>query len=69
MNLSFHNKRSFLQKIDMLPQGARWKLRKIKLEIPAEDGGTTTEELDLWARNPVRVIRELLANPRFRDKL
>lgn len=32
-----------------------------------EDGDALTEQLDLWRRNPVECIQELIGNPAFRE--
>jgi hypothetical protein len=32
-----------------------------------EDGTFMSEEVELWKRNPVECVRELLGNPAFRD--
>ena len=32
-----------------------------------EDGDVVTEVLDLWRRNPVDCVRELIGNPTFRE--
>ena len=34
-----------------------------------EDGNVMQETLDLWRRDPVECIRELIGNPVFRDIL
>ncbi|KAI0754751.1 hypothetical protein C8Q80DRAFT_1226925 [Daedaleopsis nitida] len=66
---SFHNKRSFFQKIDSLPTGPKWVCEQWEVVGDAvdEDGSRRTEDIELWRRDPVECIRELLANPLFRD--
>ncbi|KAI1790350.1 hypothetical protein LXA43DRAFT_891155 [Ganoderma leucocontextum] len=68
---SYHNKRSFMQKIDALPAGADWLCEQWELagDLVDEEGNTRTEEIELWRRDPVELIRELLGNPIFRDSL
>ncbi|KAK0421534.1 hypothetical protein EV421DRAFT_2069709 [Armillaria borealis] len=66
---SFRNKKEYLDIIDQLPRGTDWKLEEItltgdRLDI---DGKPQTETLELWYRDPVDCIRELLGNPMFRD--
>lgn len=34
-----------------------------------EDGKVMTEVLDLWRRNPIECIRELIGNPAFRNAM
>ncbi|KAJ7108159.1 hypothetical protein C8R44DRAFT_834159 [Mycena epipterygia] len=60
-NLSFHNNRSFLKKVDQLPTGPDWTC-KINDKLMSED-------LELWMRDPVECIKELMSNPAFRDHM
>ncbi|KAE9391614.1 hypothetical protein BT96DRAFT_959531 [Gymnopus androsaceus JB14] len=53
MNLSFKSKYMFFKKIDNLPGGP--------CEVPLE------EEHELWMRNPVECIVDLIGNPAFRE--
>ncbi|TFK91398.1 hypothetical protein K466DRAFT_541773 [Polyporus arcularius HHB13444] len=66
---SFHNKRSFLQKIDALPHGPQWICEQWELvgDRKDDEGNVCTEEIELWRRDPVECVRELLGNPVFRD--
>ncbi|KAH9910620.1 hypothetical protein B0H21DRAFT_704948, partial [Amylocystis lapponica] len=66
---SFHNNRAFLKKIDELPIGPGWSCKKVcvKGNKAGEDGDVLGEELDLWMRDPVDCIKELLGNPLFRE--
>ncbi len=34
-----------------------------------EDGTKTTEEVELWRQDPVECIRDLIADPAFKDSL
>ena len=36
---------------------------------PSPDGGMMTEEVELWRRNPVDCVKELMGNPAFRDAM
>lgn len=36
-------------------------------DIVAEDGTLRHEQLELWRRDPVECVRELMGNPAFRD--
>ncbi|TBU37509.1 hypothetical protein BD309DRAFT_905077 [Dichomitus squalens] len=67
--LSYRNKYTFLNKVDDLPRGPDWICDEWELigDVADEDGEMKTEELELWRRNPVECIRELLGNPVFRD--
>lgn len=60
-----------MKAIDKLPQPAEWKLKTITIngDIPGPDGKPQTEEVELWLRDPVDCIRELMGNPTFRDSV
>lgn len=66
-NLSFGNKKSFFQKIDTLPQGPQWQCEifEAKGDELDEEGNLRVEYLELWKRNPVECIQELISNPIF----
>ncbi|KAH7917895.1 hypothetical protein BV22DRAFT_1025530 [Leucogyrophana mollusca] len=66
---SFHNSRAFLQKIDQLPIGPEWNCKKVSVtgDKKGEDGEMMVEEVDLWLRDPVECIKELVGNPSFRN--
>ncbi|KAF7364493.1 hypothetical protein MVEN_00317700 [Mycena venus] len=69
VNLSFHNNRSFLSKVDQLPTGPDWTCKMVtaagnRLD---ENNELMSEELELWMRNPVECIKELMSNPAFKD--
>ncbi|KAK6983973.1 hypothetical protein R3P38DRAFT_3456241 [Favolaschia claudopus] len=61
--LSFHNNRAFLQKLDALPTGPDWTCEMIT------NGELMKEELELWRRDPVECIRELMGNPAFKKHM
>ncbi|KAI1790862.1 hypothetical protein LXA43DRAFT_1095078 [Ganoderma leucocontextum] len=69
---SFHNKRTFLKVINLLP-GPRggWKCIEITVTGNVLDakGRAMTEKLELWGRNPVEVVAELIGNPRFHGEI
>ncbi|KAF7971991.1 hypothetical protein HWV62_19343 [Athelia sp. TMB] len=66
---SFHNKDALLDTADALPQGTEWKCRAVKLvgDIEDDNKDIRTEKLELWYRDPIDVVRELMGNPVFRD--
>lgn len=68
---SFGNKASFLKKIDALPKAAKWTCNIVQVtgDRLDEDSNPMTEGLELWLRDPVECIKELLQNPGFRDSL
>ncbi|KAG1869961.1 hypothetical protein F4604DRAFT_1881323 [Suillus subluteus] len=66
--LSFHNNRSFLQRVDALPHGPGWSCRKVTVRGNKEDefGAPLEEEVELWSRDPVECVQELIGNPFFK---
>lgn len=64
---SFHNNRALLQRIDALPEGPGWRCYPFELEGDelSEDGKKQTEVLEMWCRDPVECVRELLGNAAF----
>ncbi|KAJ3542431.1 hypothetical protein NM688_g5971 [Phlebia brevispora] len=70
-SLSFKDKRTFFQKVDSLPQGAEWKCEVLesKGDLLDKDGEYSVEYLELWRRDPLACIRELISNPAFRDHM
>ena len=68
---SFKNKYAFLKKIDQLPPSAGWVCDEWEVigDVPGDDGTNKTEEIELWRRDPVECLRELMGNPLFREHL
>ncbi|KAG1837058.1 hypothetical protein F4604DRAFT_1601889, partial [Suillus subluteus] len=66
--LSFHNNRSFLQRVDALPRGPGWSCRKVTVRGNKEDefGVPLEEEVELWSHDPVECVQELIGNPFFK---
>ncbi|EJD39709.1 hypothetical protein AURDEDRAFT_33359, partial [Auricularia subglabra TFB-10046 SS5] len=69
MSVSFKMSREYLKCLDGLPQGQPWLLKKIGLEgdILDAQGKPRIEKLELWYRDAVEIISDLLANPAFAD--
>ncbi|KAJ7643557.1 Zn-finger domain-containing protein [Roridomyces roridus] len=69
--LSFHNNRAFLQKIDALPTGPDWscEIMTVVGDEKDEDGKLLTEDLELWMRDPVECIKQLMGNPLFKEHM
>ncbi|KAJ3503514.1 hypothetical protein NLJ89_g8395 [Agrocybe chaxingu] len=67
----FHNSRSLLQHIDLLPKGPEWICSPFLITGDELDkvGKQRTETVELWHRNPVDCIKELMSNPAFEEKL
>ncbi|KAJ6605116.1 hypothetical protein B0H10DRAFT_1957239 [Mycena sp. CBHHK59/15] len=65
---SFDNKRTFLDSIDSLPTGTKWDIRHIPLtsDLVDDDGALRTETAELWFRDPVECVKELIGNPAFK---
>ncbi|KAG1761819.1 hypothetical protein EV702DRAFT_1038946 [Suillus placidus] len=68
---SFHNNQSFLQKVDELPHGAAWSCKKVKVQGNKTDekGQMLHEDVELWVRDPVECVKELIGNPLFRNHM
>jgi hypothetical protein len=69
-NPAFHNTRSLLQRIDLLPEGPEWTCSAFRIKGDQLDGvgNLRTEDVELWHRNPVECIKELMGNPAFNRK-
>ncbi|KAJ6471238.1 hypothetical protein C8R47DRAFT_988352 [Mycena vitilis] len=73
---SFEGKKSFFEKVDSLPGGANWhcKILDTKGDLPDLDkdpSGSTMrrEQSELWFRDPVECVAELIGNPSFRHAM
>ncbi|TFK53193.1 hypothetical protein OE88DRAFT_1627519 [Heliocybe sulcata] len=72
MRPSYKNRQSLNAKIDALPTvGAKWTQEVITIAGTEfdENGKLMDEEVELWFRDPVECIRELIGNPAFNNKL
>lgn len=70
LNLTATSKYLFNQQIDQLPNKmARWIYDQVTVtgDHVGENGQVATEILDLWRRDPLDCIRELIGNPAFRE--
>ncbi|KAI0357940.1 hypothetical protein OH77DRAFT_1316748 [Trametes cingulata] len=69
--LSFKTKHTFLKTVDRLPEGTTWLCERFEAvgDEVDEDGQPRVETLELWRRDPVDCIRELLGNPAFREMM
>ncbi|KAJ7911973.1 hypothetical protein B0H13DRAFT_2478875, partial [Mycena leptocephala] len=68
---SYHNTRTFFQKIDAIPSGPEWTCEIFEITGDEKDarGRLKTEEVEFWKRNPVECIKELMGNAAFREKM
>lgn len=63
---SFHNARKLFQKIDSLPEGPGWIRDIIEVDTGYNaDGSPRKEEVQLWRRDPVECIAQLIGDPAF----
>ncbi|KIK13684.1 hypothetical protein PISMIDRAFT_36426, partial [Pisolithus microcarpus 441] len=69
--VSFANAHAFLKYVDSLRTGPAWTCEMIDIvgDVVAEDGSTRWEQLELWCRDPVECVMELIGNPAFRDAM
>jgi hypothetical protein len=67
MQLSYGSSYTFLKKVDALRTGPKWDFRKISIkgDLVDEDGTQLIDDFELWLRNPVDCITELISNPAF----
>ncbi|KAJ6592687.1 hypothetical protein B0H19DRAFT_1204841 [Mycena capillaripes] len=73
---SYKGKTEFFDKIDDLPGGVKWQCKEIdvKGDVPDLDKDPTGatlrgETVELWFRDPVECVRELIGNPMFRNAM
>ncbi|KAK0458645.1 uncharacterized protein EV420DRAFT_1642987 [Desarmillaria tabescens] len=64
---SFKDKRTFLTKIDELPSalGTEWKCEEFELvgNVLDKDGTPIVQTIELWKRDPLACIKELMQDP------
>jgi hypothetical protein len=58
-----------LKKVNQLPIGPEWKCSLIEVtdDLLDDDGNKMSKHLELWYRNPVECVRELIGNPAFKE--
>ena len=63
--VSFKNSHEFLKCVDSLYSGPGWTCQTIDVEgdVVGEDGVMKRETLELWQRDPVECVEELIGNP------
>lgn len=71
---SYHNNRAFLKKIDALPTqwatGWTCDIVTSKGDLLNDNGEPLpSEQLELWRRDPVECVKELMGNPAFKNHL
>ncbi|KAJ8486761.1 hypothetical protein ONZ45_g14559 [Pleurotus djamor] len=67
--LSFSSKYQFYKQLDKLPTGPDWHCEVVQIQGDQHnpDGSIMMEDVEVWRRDPVECIRELIANPAFKD--
>ncbi|KIJ51546.1 hypothetical protein M422DRAFT_110997, partial [Sphaerobolus stellatus SS14] len=70
---AFHNKRAFFKLIDELPTSRipdfECKIIDVEGTQLDENGKPRIEHLELWQRNPLDCIREIIGNPALQDHI
>src|SRR5882757_1642867 len=68
---SFSSSYKLLKLIDSLPIQLEWKCEIIRIEgdIIGKDQKPKTESVELWFRDPINCIQNLMSNPTLRDHL
>jgi hypothetical protein len=68
---SYSSNYTLLKKVDSLAIGPGWKWEQIKVreDVADEDGMRGEEDLELWYRDPVAIVQDLVGNPAFKDSL
>ena len=64
-SVSFKNSHEFLKHVDSLYSGPGWTSQMIDVEgdVVGKDGAMKQEMLELWQRDPVECVEELIGNP------
>jgi hypothetical protein len=67
MGLSYESAYLLYKKIDMLPTGPKWSCETVTLtgDLLDENGNPLQDVFELWLRDPVECIEELVSNPAF----
>ncbi|KAG8939336.1 hypothetical protein FRC03_006360 [Tulasnella sp. 419] len=68
---SFKNNYALQKMMDTLPTGPKFKCKVFHAigDLTDEDDKPLTEELELWYRDPLEVIREIMSNVMLADKM
>jgi hypothetical protein len=69
MNLSYKNRRAFMSKVDALPRGPEWTVDFLAIQGDLLDvnGKPVEEIIELWRKDPVECVQELIGNPSFKN--
>jgi Plavaka transposase len=68
---SYSSNYMLLKKIDSLPTKPEWKCETIEVKgnVIGVDGKFKTEDVELWFRDPIECIQDLISNPAFREHI
>ncbi|KAI0681780.1 hypothetical protein BC835DRAFT_1409671 [Cytidiella melzeri] len=68
---AYTNKSKLYQAVDALPSGPGWKCQELVQtgDLVDAEGRPLTKSLELWFRDPIDCVRELLGNPMFKNLL
>lgn len=66
---SFSSNYTFQKKLEQLPPGPGWTCDIVTStgDVLGPDGAPLTENHELWRRDPVECVRELIGNPAFKE--
>ncbi|KIK11594.1 hypothetical protein PISMIDRAFT_19393 [Pisolithus microcarpus 441] len=69
--VSFESAWSFLKRVDKLRTGPAWSCEMVDVcgDVVGEDGTLKHEQLELWCRDPIECVQDLMGNPAFRDAM
>ena len=58
-----------MKKVNQFPIGPEWKCRLINVtgDLLDDEGKKKSEHLELWCRDPVECVKELIGNPFFKE--
>ncbi|KAI5995911.1 hypothetical protein EDD15DRAFT_2164382 [Pisolithus albus] len=79
MGPSYRSNHTFMKIIDKLPSGPEWRCELVRThgdleeighdQERDEDHGTGGEEMELWVRDLVACVKELMGNPAFHGEI
>jgi hypothetical protein len=59
------NSTALLENVDKLPRGPEWKYHTFNVKHPTKEN--CEEEVEIFFRDPLDVIKEILGNPEFNN--
>lgn len=60
-----------MKKLDLLPTGPPWMCEMIKVvgDRIGEDGQANIDNVELWKRDALEIVKNLMSNPLFKDQI